>query len=151
MGSSPTWSRQRPTGALALLVFPIFFHVYCFARCAIMFIIVDPDLEQEREEEEEGNSKKLYVCCTRRRWIRTTGMLLPLGFEVQALNPQSSSAQNCRVWGSNSRPLDYETNALPTEPTQHNVSDHDQCWALNSNSKEHRDLLCVTSHLWPSG
>ena len=24
----------------------------------------------------------------------------------------------CRVWGSNSRPLDYETNALPTEPTQ---------------------------------
>jgi hypothetical protein len=34
---------------------------------------------------------------TRRRWIRTTGTLLPLGFEVQALNLQSSSAQNCRV------------------------------------------------------
>ena len=31
---------------------------------------------------------------TRRRWIRTTGTLIPLGFEIQALNPQSSSAQN---------------------------------------------------------
>jgi hypothetical protein len=28
---------------------------------------------------------------SRRRWIRTTGTLIPLGFEVQALNPQSSS------------------------------------------------------------
>jgi hypothetical protein len=31
---------------------------------------------------------------TRRRWIRTTGTLIPLGFEVQALNLQSSSTQN---------------------------------------------------------
>jgi hypothetical protein len=31
---------------------------------------------------------------TRRRWIRTTGTLIPHGFEVQALNPQSSSTQN---------------------------------------------------------
>jgi hypothetical protein len=31
---------------------------------------------------------------TRRRWNRTTGTLIPHGFEVQALNPQSSSTQN---------------------------------------------------------
>ena len=30
----------------------------------------------------------------RRRWNRTTGTLIPHGFEVQALNPQSSSTQN---------------------------------------------------------
>ena len=30
---------------------------------------------------------------TRRRWNRTTGTLIPHGFEIQALNPQSSSAQ----------------------------------------------------------
>ena len=31
---------------------------------------------------------------TRRRWNRTTGTLIPHGFEIQALNPQSSSTQN---------------------------------------------------------
>jgi hypothetical protein len=31
---------------------------------------------------------------TRRRWIRTTGTLIPHGFEIQALNLQSSSTQN---------------------------------------------------------
>ena len=54
----------------------------------------------------------------RRRWIRTTGTLIPHGFEVQALNPQSSSTQNLPDVRTNSRPLDYETNALPTEPIQ---------------------------------
>ena len=50
---------------------------------------------------------------TRRRWIRTTGTLIPLGFE-----PSVHPRKTCRVRGSNSRPSDYETDALPTEPTQ---------------------------------
>ena len=47
---------------------------------------------------------------------RAEGGIEPLGrWPPWIWNP---SAQKCRVWGSNSRPLDYETNALPTEPTQ---------------------------------
>ena len=82
-----------------------------------------------RRKKRQQQQHKKIESSTRGRWNWTTGTLIPHGFEVQALNPQSSSTQNilCRVWGSNSRPLDYETNALPTEPTQLVVL---CCWCL---------------------
>jgi hypothetical protein len=42
---------------------------------------------------------------TRRRWNRTTGTLIPHGFEVQALNPQSSSTQKSAVTVDRTRDL----------------------------------------------
>ena len=50
-----------------------------------------------RENAKKGtakNERPTQQKNTRRRWNRTTGTLIPHGFEVQALNPQSSSTQN---------------------------------------------------------
>jgi hypothetical protein len=113
VGSSPTWSSPRFEAVPSASTFPPLFGgvvccvvlccvvLCCVVLCCVVLCCVVLCCVVLRVCVLRVCVLHVYVSLkkkeTRRRWIRTTGTLLPLGFEVQALNLQSSSAQNCRV------------------------------------------------------
>src|SRR5690348_4003333 len=97
---------RYPAPPLFLLIFLIFSSTICFlvrqknskSRIGSFFfgffvrvLPLDFFLNENQVKRPERQKMTDPRSNTRRRWIRTTGTLIPHGFEVQALNPQSSS------------------------------------------------------------